>query len=271
MKNCPIMAKTSDLKSPTDQKASEKPRYLSPAELAELIGPLKVRANRKSRKRKDCSERTVREWCKKGLIPEADRTSGGHWRISMPLSLKTRYELGKRCADWPFDETGGDFQGDWNAQMAEWLMLAQLYWQRLDEHFPVPTIAELAETLDADRIDHDDEKAKAARQIQDEIIRRLDNRESFSDLLLRGWVYQFWYQEQRRPTVAEIAKFMGLSHYAFYKLYNRQDLYREVRVACGRAQAVNPEELAETANRRARKTNRIGSSQRDPFAEDEDD
>src|SRR5260370_29163500 len=139
------MSKTSDLNFLTDRKAPEKPKYLSPADLAGIGGPLK---GRPGRKRQNCSERTVREWCKQGLIPEAYQTCGGHWRIRMPLSVKTRYQLDKRSTDWPFEDSGEDFQGDWNPEMAEWLMLAQLYQQRLEDDFPVPTIAELADTLD---------------------------------------------------------------------------------------------------------------------------
>jgi hypothetical protein len=175
----------------------------------------------------------------------------------MPLSVKTRYALEKRSADWPFDDSAKDFQGDWNPEIAEWLMLAQVYRRRFEEDFPVPTIAELADTLDADRIDSNDPRASAARKIQNEIMRRLEHGESFSDLLLRGWVYQFWHNYRRRPTVAEIAELMGLSPPAFYRRYTRAQLYRALRVACGRVEAQSPApdgvSPVQRANRKAMK------------------
>jgi hypothetical protein len=48
----------------------------------------------------------------------------------MPLSVKTRYELEKRSADWPFKKfkkNARGLEGDWDPDFAEWLTLAQLY------------------------------------------------------------------------------------------------------------------------------------------------
>src|ERR1043166_603302 len=95
-----------------------KPKYLSPAGLAKL---------------QRCSERTIREWCKQDVIPEASRTRGGHYRISMPLSAQTRFALEKRSRNWPFKNSGGDLQGDFEPDLAEWLTLALIYGRQISK------------------------------------------------------------------------------------------------------------------------------------------
>src|SRR2546428_13064278 len=42
-----------------------------------------------------CSERTIRNYCERGLIPEAIRSGkpGSHWHVRLPLSTKTRLVL----------------------------------------------------------------------------------------------------------------------------------------------------------------------------------
>ena len=219
-----------------------------------------------------CSQRTVREWCKKGDIPEAYQTPGRHWRIRMPLSKKTRRLLQRRSSNWPFKKKGRDFQGDWEPDFAEWLTLAQLYQQRLGEPLPVPTIAEQGDPMWEEIIEEcTDPRAEMAREIQEEIIRRIQNKESFSDMLLTGWVYQFWHEKKRRPTVAELAEFMGKSRDTFNRHYTLAQLYRALRVACGRVETrmADPEGLdaVQRANRKAKKP-RFGSGGRDPFADD---
>jgi hypothetical protein len=179
----------------------------------------------------------------------------------MPLSGKTRAWLHKQCSDWPlpFDKNAEDFQGDWDSDIAEWLMLAQLYHQRLEADLLVPAIAELEDALHAEQIEPSDPIADRARQIQDEIIRRVEKRESFRDLLLLGWVYQFWLNEQRRPMIAEIAQLMGLSRTAWHRRYTRKELLAAVRVACGRVQAHLPDPTGlnsvQSQNRKAKKSN----------------
>ncbi len=132
MKKCPIKPKTSDVPASNGQQSLSKRRdWGSVAGLAKLQG---------------CSQRTMREWCKKGLIPEAYQTPGGHWRIQKPLSIKTRDELEKRRADWPFRGVkGGDIAGDFSEDLAEWLLLAEVYQIDLHKRLPVPTIAELSD------------------------------------------------------------------------------------------------------------------------------
>jgi hypothetical protein len=257
MQNRPIMPKTSDLPG-----NKNRPNWVSPAHLARF---------------QDCDERTVREWCKKGLIPEAYQTPGGHWRIAMPLSWKTRAFLDRRSSDWPFKKNARDrrssdlgfkgakdFHGDWAPDFAEWLMLAQLYQRYLGEDLPVPTIAELGDPVWEGIEQSTDPRAKIARRIQNEIIQRLENGKSFSDLLLKGWVYQFWRRYKRRPTVAEIAEFMGLSVGAFYRRYTRAEMYKALRTACGRVAPRLPDpkglDSVQRANIRAKKKLRFRSA-----------
>jgi hypothetical protein len=175
----------------------------------------------------------------------------------MPLSGRTRAWLHRRSSDWPFKKNAGDWQGEWTHDFAEWLMLAELYQRYLDEDVPVPTIAELGDPVWEGIEQSTDPRAKMARQIQNEIIQRLKNGKSFLDLLLFGWVYQFWRRYKRRPTVDEMAKFMALSHGSFYRRYNRKELYQALRVACGRVAPHLPDpqglDSAQRANIQAKK------------------
>src|SRR4029453_1040678 len=107
------MPKTSDLAG-----SKKRPEWLSPAQLAQL---------------QRCSERTIREWGKKGRITEGYQPKGGHAPIRMPLSGRTRAWLHRRSGGWPFDDNAGDWQGEWTDDFAEWLMLAQLYQRDLEE------------------------------------------------------------------------------------------------------------------------------------------
>ena len=253
MAECPIRLKTSDLSAPTTGKRIGKPKYLSPKELAKLQG---------------CSERTFRTWCKRGFIREAYQTPGGHWRIPMPLLAKTCHWLDTHSNGCPFDDTVKDFRRKFAPEFAEYLMLAQLFQQRLDQDFPVPTIAEFGDILRAGQIkDPSNPMAIQARQIQDEIMQRLEAGKPFSDLILMGLVYQFWHEKKRRPTVAEIAELMGLSRPAFYRRHTRAELYRALRVACGRVEARLPDpdglDAVQKANRKAKKPN-FASLWRDP-------
>jgi excisionase family DNA binding protein len=248
------MPKTSDLAG-----NKKRPEWLSPAQLARLQG---------------CSERTIREWCKKGLIPEAYQTRGGHWRIRMPLSGKTILKLEKRRRDWPFEEGGGDLQGNWEPELAESLLLAQLYQRSVDEGIPVPAIAELGDLLHQGLIEEEpaDENERRARRIQDEIVRRLETRKPFWDLLVKGWVYQFWLRNQRLPIVEEVAELMGLSRPAlYYRGYNAKRLAEDYLTATGelKRELLGPDGLDATqrANLRARKRG-FGSIDRDPSADD---
>jgi len=250
----PIKGKTSSSKNPARNRGA-KPRrrleisrkrdWLSPEELGELQG---------------CSGRTIREWCHQGVIEEAYQTQGSHWRIRMPLSMKTRYQLEKRRDDWPLDNNTKSLQGLFNPVLAECLLLAQLYQRDIDEDLPVPTLAELGDPVWKNAIDHsNDPKAAIAVTIQSEILNRMRDKEPLCDLLLIGWVYQFWHKDQGRPTVAEIAKLMGLSRGGFYRRYTSADLDEAYFVVSGESKRVLPDidglNAVERANRAAKKSN----------------
>jgi hypothetical protein len=232
MAKCPNNRKTSGLTVGNDQQSSSKrPNWGSLSGLAKLEG---------------CSERTVREWCKKGLIQEAYQTPGGHWRISKPLSWKTRVFLAKRRGEWPFKNRTNECVAE-DYQMAEWLLLAQLCQQGLLKELPVPTLADADEVI----AEPGNEKAKEARRIQEEIIRRLKNKEPFWDCLLIGWVYQ-WVNHCSQenppcPTITQVAKLMGLSRPAFYRRYPNaeQDIAKAYEIAGGKLK----EELADLRGR----------------------
>jgi hypothetical protein len=204
------MPKTSDL-----AVNKKRPNWVSPAHLARF---------------QDCDERTVREWCKKGDIPEAYKTPGGHWRISMPLSGKTRDLLHRRSSDWPFEKGKGDMQGEWAPDIAEHLIIAGWYQRCLEQGSPMPPITELEDPFCDDVFEQStDPIVLKARAIHDEIMQRLHNKKYIRDLLLTGWVCDFWRKKKRRPTVAEIAEWMGLSKTAWYRRYKRKDLYQAWR------------------------------------------
>lgn len=107
MRKCPIRGKSSDL--PTANSGCETQKYGSLAGLAMLQG---------------CSPRTIREYCKRGLIPEGVRSPGGHWKIKKPLSEETRSLLSRLRGDWWF--TNNENDDEFEADIAEDLMLAQL-------------------------------------------------------------------------------------------------------------------------------------------------
>src|SRR5438105_7276946 len=72
-----------------------------------------------------CSARTIREYCEKGKIPEAIRTSGGHWQIRRRLSEKTKWFLAKIRREWPFDGSS-EVEGEVDLDFAEALATAKM-------------------------------------------------------------------------------------------------------------------------------------------------
>jgi hypothetical protein len=150
------------------------------------------------------------------------------------LSAKTVLELEKRRRDWPYGEGAGDLQGDFTTDFVEWLALAELYQCPLDEHLPIPTIAELGDPMWEGIEQSTDPKAKVAREIQDEIMRKVQNKEPVSDLLPRGWIYQFWLSNQRLPSVGDVADLMRLSRPALYRRgYNKKKRNEDYLSATG--------------------------------------
>lgn len=216
MATCPNKRKTSDLADDKDQGSSRKHRdWISHAGLVELQG---------------CSERTIREWCDRGLIPGACQTVSGHrWRIPWPLSMITRLRLEMRRKDWPFRgmdviKTGKDFMRVFEPERAEWLMLARVYERSINEDVPVPYSAEFGDYPEPGLLENPpDEKAKIAKEFQDEIVRRVENKEPVSDMILIGevyqWIYKFSPVDLDCPTARQMAGFMRISRQAFYRLY----------------------------------------------------
>ena len=206
----------------------------------------------------DCTERTVREWCKKGEIREAYQTAGGHWRIRLPLSGKTVAMLHRRSSDWPFEKGKVDLQGEWAPDVAEHLMIAEWYQRCLDRGISMPPITELEDPFCDDTFEEStDPIVLKAREIHDQIMQRIQNKKYISDLLLRGYICDFWRKNQRRPTVARIAQWMGLSKTAWYRRYKRNELYEAWRDVCGRVQPHLPDpaglDSVQKQNRKAKK------------------
>jgi hypothetical protein len=243
MQKCPVKPKTSDLANGAGAKGQgEAVKYMSPARLAQLLG---------------CSQRTAREYCKSGLIPEAFKTKGCHWRIRMPLSIKTRYELEKRSADWPFKGKARKLKDVFADDFAEWLMLAQVYQKDIRKRAPIPYLGEPDDLFQFSQQCFG-KKEKAARRIQELIIERLHSRKPLHDLLLKGWVYQFWRKNKRCPTVDEIAGLMGISRDTFYRHgHTRQEIERAYLTASGESKRDLPDpdgfNPVQRANRKARK------------------
>jgi hypothetical protein len=243
------MPKTSDLAG-----NKKRPKWLSLTRLAKDQGR---------------TERTIREWCKKGVIPEARQTSGGHWRIRMPLSGKTLLELEKRHKDSPLNprnrsssdlcfKNARDLQGEWVPDFAEWLMLAQLYQCRLGDDLPVPTIAELGDPIWEGIEQSTDPRAKMARRIQDEIMQRLETKKPFWDMLVLGWVYQLSRENQRLPTVEEVAERVWLTRPTLYrKKCSAKTISKAYFAAIGELRRDLPGpgglDSAQRANRKAKK------------------
>jgi hypothetical protein len=242
MKKCPIKLKPSDLPASNSQQSLSKRRdWGSLAGLAKLQG---------------CSQRTMREWCKKGLIPEAYQTKGRQWRIQKPLSIKTRDALEKRSADWPFKGKVRKLKDVFADDFAEWLMLAQVYQKDIGKRAPIPYLGEPDDLFQFSQ-QRFGKKEKAARKIQELIIERLHARKPLHDLLLKGWVYQFWRKNKRCPTVAEITQLMGISRDTFYRRHSRQELDEAYFAASGESKRDLPDpdglDPVQRANRNAKK------------------
>ena len=227
-----------------------------------------------------CSERAIRESCKQGLIEEAYQTSGGHWRIRRPLSWRTRVFLAKRKKtkkslpkrwskarwpkEWPFNEEGGGKSLLSDAELAELLMLHQLYQLPFLEDLPVPAYWE-EEEVDYGIIEKSDpEKVEGVRRIKAEIQRRLEKAVPFWDLHLHGWMYQLvnhCSQEKLPcPTVTQMAKLMRLSRPAFYRRYPNaeQAVAKAYEIAGGKRKEELPDlglDSVQRANRGVKKSN----------------
>ncbi len=264
MEKRPIKRRTSDL-----SKATLKPwRCTTPAALARHLG---------------CSQRTVREYCKSGQIPEAFRTQGGHWRIRLPFSVKTRLRLLK-LQGWPSSgdrDAVGEFELDW----VENLALSQLCEMDEDDFVATPFLPGVKEpdpsecvfsphnTNQAEEPDKQDPEIMKKREVASQIRSGIYGRQSGrlrSRTVLIGQVYQFWRKNQRPPTVGEIAQQMRISRDTFYRRYTSEELYqayltaaRELKRALPDPDGLSP---VQRANLKAKK--RCYDSDYDPYSED---
>ena len=174
----------------------------------------------------------MREYCARGVIPEAFRTRGGHWRIRLPLSEKTRVVLGRLRGDWwfgPWDKE--DVEGEIEADWAESLLLSQLCQMDEEDFIATPFLPGVNEpspdecvfvadnsnrTAEPNKEDPDVMKKRmSARLYRSEIYKKVASGASLNPLILIGQVYQFWRKNLRPPTVTEIAQQMRMRRGAY--------------------------------------------------------
>ncbi len=265
----PIGRKSSDLRKAHSERASEKRwKCTTPAALARHLG---------------YSPRTVREYCKSRLIPEAYRTQGGHWRIRLPLSVKTRFRLLKLLGDWP--SGGRDAEGEFEADSAENLLPSQLCQMDEDDFIAKPFLPGIKEPSEQECVfvahasnctaepnKKDSEimrKREMASRIRSKIYKKVASGASLNPLILIGEVYQFWRKNLRSPKVTEIAKQMRISRGTFYRRFTPEGLNMAYLVASGEVgrrvlpdlDGLNP---VQRANIRARRRT-YTSDNYDPF------
>jgi excisionase family DNA binding protein len=187
---------------PADQKTSVlKEKFLTSRDLAKAF---------------KCSERTAREMCKRGKI-KAIQTPGGHWRVPAELAPEMQSFLQKKRRKL-LVRRRKEVEGDsLDADIACWLMEASLTGQTLEEFVPEPHWSEV-EPIEPPNAAPTNEQLRVKR-VEGLIWKTLRDGDSFSHLVLKGWVYQFWLKEQnsRCPTVKEIAALMGVSRRTFYR------------------------------------------------------
>lgn len=162
----------------------------------------------------------------------------------MPLSAQTRLSLEKRLPDWPFRgmSKDNDMRG-FEPDFAEWLLLANAYQLGLFEDLPVPTLAEGGCRPNETPVDDTTEMRLAiiAERIQGKIICRAEHGKSFSDLILKGLMYQWLYHssnnDMRCPTVKQMANLMRISRQAFYRQFpqGRKEIEAAYYHSTGRA------------------------------------
>ena len=172
-----------------------------------------------------CSARTIREYCKKGKMPEAIETSGGHWRIRRPLSEKTKWFLAKIRGEWPFDGSS-EVKGEVDSDYAELLATAKALNCNAEDLLTDPEIE-----------DRHPEKRQEIAQIKKSILDRVIAGKAFPDLPIVGAVDRFWWKYHRTPTVDEIVKEMELSRSTFYRRGYRRTFKNAVYAVSGKGKA----------------------------------
>jgi hypothetical protein len=189
----PIQRKISDSKP-------KAPRFARPAQLAKFLG---------------CDQRTVRKYCKEGLIQEAEQTAGGHWRIRMPLSGKTKNWVYRLKNPSPKGHRLGFPIGDFDEEDAERLLMAAAR----DADW-------LDDALDSELLGNDLPKQDWA-PIQRKIVERLRKHEACDDLLLVGWIFQL--ERSGKATQQRLAECLGLTRPTFHRRYVETGMLAKAR------------------------------------------
>jgi hypothetical protein len=215
-------------------------------------------------------------------------TQGGHWRIRLPLSQKTRVVLGRLRGDWWFGPWKKDAEGEFEPDWAEMLLLAQFCQMDVDEFVATSYLPGVKEPSEGECVSVPDnstqtkepgeqdpnetEKRKNANRIRSAIYERVQKRQSLSDWILAGLVYQFWRKEKRCPTVTEIADLMGISRDTFYRRgHTTQEIERAYLTASGELKRDLPDlsglDSVQRANWKAKKPT-VESLHRDLYRDD---
>ena len=189
-----------------------------------------------------CSQRTIRQYCKSGLIAEAFMTAGGRWRVRRPLSPKTKRFLLTKKNGCAWDPSDGNAIGDFESEDAEILTEAHLRGKLVEDLYGEAEESDLSETEinTLDRIAKEGRAAemhKAVRAVRRRAGKtpldqgKLDQieRDGFAarkriwETQLLGWVKQHVLKypgscpTEPPPTVAEITQTMKISRSEFYR------------------------------------------------------
>jgi hypothetical protein len=114
-------------------------------------------------------------------------------------------------------------------------------------------------------------RREAVSRIRSLIWERLRSGASFDYLILIGLVYQFWLTNQSYPTVAKIARLMGISRGTFYRHgHTSREIALAYLTASGELKRALPDpdgfDPVQRANWEAKK--RCYDSDYDPYSED---
>ena len=197
-----------------------------------------------------CSHRTMRQYCKRGLILEAFTTPGGRWRVDLSLSPKTDLSLSPKTKRFLLKKKNrfagvrddGESIGDFESELAEILTEAHVRGKLVENLYDEADEGDLSATEinTLDRIAKEGRAAemhKALRAIRrrggktpldqeklDQIERDgFAARKRIWETQLLGWVKQHLLKYPGRcpteppPTVAEITQTMKISRSEFYR------------------------------------------------------
>jgi DNA-binding phage protein len=140
----------------------------------------------------------MRSYCERGLIREAEQTIGGHWRIRLPFSARTRLLFQRLAGNKLFSGKVGEAVGvsRWQDDFELWLCLL--------DRFP-------------------DDGEKLDDQISALISDRIKSGEGFADLLLRAAMLCV-VQEDGKLGAANVASALGLSRQMLYRNFTKKEI-----------------------------------------------